>query len=37
VHLGVAPQNERAIGFYRHVGFEDISRGGGVTFGLKFR
>lgn len=37
VHLGVAPTNERAKGFYRHVGFTDISRDGHVLFGMKFR
>lgn len=37
VHLGVAPTNERAKGFYRHVGFDDISRDGRVLFGIKFR
>ena len=37
VHLGVAPQNARAIGFYRHVGFDDISRDGHVLFGMRFR
>ena len=37
VHLGVSPQNDRAKGFYRHLGFEDISRDGKVTFGLRFR
>ncbi len=36
VHLGVAPTNERAKGFYRHVGFEDISRDGHVLFGIRF-
>jgi ribosomal protein S18 acetylase RimI-like enzyme len=30
VHLGVSEQNQRAIGFYRHLGFEDL-RGDGVT------
>jgi ribosomal protein S18 acetylase RimI-like enzyme len=37
VHLGVTPSNEPAIGFYRHLGFEDISRDGRVTFGMRFR
>lgn len=27
VHLGVAPQNERAIGFYRHLGFAELNPG----------
>jgi ribosomal protein S18 acetylase RimI-like enzyme len=35
VHLGVAPDNERAKGFYRHLGFEDVSRDGHVTFVMK--
>jgi ribosomal protein S18 acetylase RimI-like enzyme len=35
VHLGVAPDNERAKGFYRHLGFEDVSRGEKVTFAMK--
>jgi len=37
VMLGVSPQNERAIGFYKHVGFTDISKPGHVTFGMKLR
>ena len=37
VHLGVSPVNERAIGFYRHIGLEDISRDGKVTFGVRLR
>jgi ribosomal protein S18 acetylase RimI-like enzyme len=37
VHLGVSLKNERAKGFYRHVGFDDISRDGHVLFGMKFR
>ena len=37
VQLGVSPTNIRAQGFYRHVGFTDISRPGHVTFGMKFR
>ncbi|WP_116134425.1 GNAT family N-acetyltransferase [Tropicimonas sp. IMCC34043] len=37
VHLGVSPANDRAKGFYRHIGFEDISRDGHVLFGMKFR
>lgn len=28
VHLGVAEQNQRAIGFYAHVGFEDLGSDG---------
>jgi ribosomal protein S18 acetylase RimI-like enzyme len=35
VHLGVSPTNERAKGFYRHVGFTDISREDHVLFGMK--
>lgn len=35
VRLGVSPANERAKGFYRHVGFTDISRGDGVLFAMK--
>ncbi len=27
VHLGVAPANRRAIGFYRHLGFERLAAG----------
>ena len=37
VHLGVSPANEPAKGFYRHLGFEDISRDGKVIFGMRFR
>ena len=37
VQLGVSPTNARAQGFYKHVGFTDISKSGrGVTFGMKF-
>ena len=32
VHLGVAPANVRAIGFYRHLGFEAMPAGGGGLF-----
>lgn len=35
VYLGVDPGNERAIGFYRHLGFDDASRDGHVTFVMK--
>lgn len=35
VHLGVAPKNERAKGFYRHLGFDDVSRDGHVTFAMR--
>lgn len=34
VHLGVSPVNERAKGFYRHLGFADLSRDGRVTFAM---
>lgn len=37
VHYGVTPANESAKGFYRHLGFEDISRDGKVTFGVRLR
>jgi ribosomal protein S18 acetylase RimI-like enzyme len=37
VHLGVSPVNEPAKGFYRHLGFEDISRDGRVIFGMRLR
>jgi len=37
VQLGVSPTNIRAQGFYKHVGFTDISKPGHVTFGMKFR
>lgn len=36
VHLGVSPANEPAKGFYRHIGFDDISRDGKVIFGMRF-
>jgi ribosomal protein S18 acetylase RimI-like enzyme len=35
VQLGVSPTNERARGFYAHVGFTDISRGDDVVFAMK--
>lgn len=28
VHLGVSPRNHRAIGFYRHLGFRELTRVG---------
>ncbi len=35
VHLEVAPENQRAIGFYRHLGFSHLSRQrGGVFMGI---
>ena len=37
VHLGVAPDNDRAKGFYRHVGFEDISTPDHCLFGMKLQ
>lgn len=37
VHLGVSPANERAMGFYRHLGFADVSRDGRITFAMSFR
>jgi len=37
VHLGVSPTNERAKGFYRHLGFEDVSRDGKVSFAMSLR
>ena len=33
VHLGVSLRNDRAMGFYRHVGFSEIGRGSAVWFG----
>ncbi|KAB0676418.1 GNAT family N-acetyltransferase [Aureimonas leprariae] len=35
VHLGVSLTNERALGFYRHLGFAEIERGEGVTMGMR--
>lgn len=36
VHLGVGGKNTRAIGFYRHLGFQELERdGGGLLLGLK--
>ena len=37
VHLGVSPTNDRAKGFYSHIGFDDISRDGKVLYGMRFR
>jgi len=35
VHLGVATRNERAIGFYRHVGFRELAAGDWIIqFGM---
>lgn len=37
VHLGVSSVNERAVGFYRHLGFVELDRGPGVVwFGKTF-
>ncbi|WP_454042771.1 GNAT family N-acetyltransferase [Cellulosimicrobium sp. Marseille-Q8652] len=36
VHLGVAHDNARAVGFYRHLGFTELSGDdGGTTLGLR--
>ncbi len=35
VHLGVMPDNHRAIGFYRRLGFEEIGRDHSIIFGMK--
>ncbi|MBD5786079.1 GNAT family N-acetyltransferase [Cellulosimicrobium terreum] len=36
VHLGVARDNESAVGFYRHLGFTELSGSeGGLTLGLR--
>lgn len=34
IHLGVSPTNERAKGFYKHIGFDDLSSDGRVRFGM---
>ncbi|MBI9113521.1 GNAT family N-acetyltransferase [Sanguibacter suaedae] len=34
VHLGVSPENRRAIGFYEHLGFQRIPGAEGVILGL---
>lgn len=34
VQLGVSPTNERAKGFYRALGFDDVSRDSKVTFAM---
>ncbi|ANL46276.1 GCN5-related N-acetyltransferase protein [Rhizobium phaseoli] len=34
VHLGVDPNNERARGFYRHLGFSEFERDGSVAFAM---
>ena len=35
VHLGVDPNNERAKGFYRHLGFSEFERDGSVAFAMR--
>lgn len=36
VHLGVGSRNEKAVGFYRHLGFQELqSHPWGYTFGMK--
>ncbi len=35
VHLGVSPANERAKGFYRRLGFEELSQDGHLAFVMK--
>jgi ribosomal protein S18 acetylase RimI-like enzyme len=35
VHLGVDPNNERAKGFYRHLGFSEFERDGSVAFAIR--
>ncbi|MBX4997805.1 GNAT family N-acetyltransferase [Rhizobium lentis] len=35
VHLGVDPNNERAKGFYRHLGFSEFERDGAVAFAMR--
>ncbi|WP_064692545.1 GNAT family N-acetyltransferase [Rhizobium aegyptiacum] len=35
VHLGVDPANERAKGFYRHLGFSEFERDGAVAFAMR--
>ncbi|EJC78782.1 acetyltransferase [Rhizobium leguminosarum bv. trifolii WSM2297] len=35
VHLGVDPNNERARGFYRHLGFSELERDGSVAFAMR--
>ncbi|SKA12773.1 GNAT family N-acetyltransferase [Consotaella salsifontis] len=36
VHLGVMPSNEKALGFYRHLGFEVVARDNSIIFAMKF-
>ena len=36
VHLGVSARNTRALGFYRHLGYEELSADGiAHTLGLR--
>ncbi|OWV77734.1 acetyltransferase [Rhizobium sp. R635] len=35
VHLGVDPKNERARGFYRHLGFSELEQDGAVAFAMR--
>jgi ribosomal protein S18 acetylase RimI-like enzyme len=37
VHFFVWPANQRAVGFYRHLGFTTISAGGPVIFAMDLR
>jgi ribosomal protein S18 acetylase RimI-like enzyme len=37
VHLFVWPANQRAVGFYRHLGFTEISAEGAVIFTMDLR
>lgn len=35
VHLGIDPKNERARGFYRHLGFSEFEQDGAVAFAMR--
>lgn len=35
VHLGVDPTNQRALGFYRHLGFAELPVAQGLVLGLR--
>jgi ribosomal protein S18 acetylase RimI-like enzyme len=37
VHFFVWPTNQRAVGFYQHLGFTMISAEGAVTFAMDLR
>jgi ribosomal protein S18 acetylase RimI-like enzyme len=37
VHFFVSPANERAVGFYRHLGFTQIAAGDAVIFAMDLR